>query len=115
MSEDLNKQLLEWAQKAVQFGVDNVPMVVDQYIQWWTWTHIMGIALGLLMLLGCYLGLRWTSKFWEDENNAGWIALSVVFSVVGGAVGLMILITNIYYLIKIRVAPVVYIIDSFIK
>ncbi len=118
MSDELNKQLLEWAQKAVQFGIDNVPTVVDQYIRWWTWTHIMGIVMGFFLLIGCYLALRYTykiPKFWRDEDNVGWQAGTAVFCSLTGIIGLIILIHNIYFLVKIRVAPAVYIIDSLIK
>ncbi len=107
-------QLLEWAKQAVAYGKEQMPVLVEQYLRWWFWTHVFWTAIAVIFLIGItwFLRYEWTKKkdVWDDDT-LGW---TTSVSVVGEIAWTVILAANIYYMIKVKVAPAVYIIDTFV-
>jgi len=111
----MEEQLLEWARKAIEYGVQNVPVVVEQYLSWWKTMHIMGLVLGSVFLLAALVALctEWFRKAedrWDECEGHSWGA--GLTAIIAGIVAAITIPLNIYYLVKISVAPAVYIIDN---
>ena len=115
MNDEISKQLLEWAQQAIKYGQTIIPVIVDQYLTWWTIAHILGILLGLGIAGSTYFLFRYFGKRKDSDDcydDEGWIIVRVLTATTGPVAAALVLFSNVYYLVKIQVAPAVYIIDA---
>lgn len=116
MSES-EKLLIDWANKAIEYGVQNVPAVVQQYLTWWFWMHFIYICLGLVIAIGvvCVVRHECKQKFpWDiDEREAA--ILSFLGTFLGSTISSLLIIFNTLDIVKVKVAPAAYIIDKLIE
>lgn len=111
-------EILEWALGALKsagdFTMEQAPIVVQEFYMWCTASHIFWAVFGLiLILLAAYLK-RWASghnkhgmDFIEDSDGGIYLPLGVI-----AFIGTMFLLSNIYNLIYIYVAPRLYMIET---
>ena len=107
--------LLEWANKAIDYGVKNIPGLVQQYLQWWYWMHIVGLVVGVILLsLAFYCWYRENHHkydyHWDSDEGHSWI--NGIIATVGFVIGPIAILYNTLNIIQIKVAPAVYIIDT---
>jgi len=104
-------KLLDWANKAIEYGVANIPDVIRQYLAWCFWSDlalvIVWTALGFVAIR---LGIKSFRKYKEDDYDSEYLAgaltayvLCVVFY--SCALG------SLYFALKAKLAPAAYIID----
>lgn len=113
MSES-EKLLIDWANKAIEYGVQNVPVVVQQYITWWYWMHLISMCIGIVFILIAIYTIRWEWKqeyAWNPDERVG-AGFSWAISIVGAIFGSGMTIYNGMNLVKVKVAPAAYIIDK---
>lgn len=112
----MNEQLLVWAKQAVEAGIKYVPAVVQQYLTWWACIHMFWAILSLVLLIWLTVFYFVSKHSWLKTNKVddmfddprAWYLIPYI----GWPICMIVLIANAYYLLKIKVAPAVYIIDS---
>jgi len=108
--------ILEKAQnnvdQAVDFVVTQTPLLANEIISWGLWSSIY---LGIFGLLALTIGvLQHNKRNWKLFNNGdelGWARLTAGSMI--GFIGLIVLIIQVYDIIKVTVAPRVFMIEYF--
>ena len=107
LSEYLTK-LLHTLEAGATWTAEQVPLVVQEKLAFDFWWAIGGVVLGLLLSLAPIPTWRLTRN-WEDEDARGTIRfLGTAIPVV---VSTIFLITNVYTLLHILVAPRLYVLE----
>ena len=111
---ELEKQLSVILEKAInvaeqtgEFAIEQAPLLLQEFYQWHIASAIFGIITSLVITLLIHLIIRYFVRLEDDES----IYTFEIFQ----SIPLIILITNIYDLIFVLVAPKLYLIDYFIK
>ena len=110
----LLESLLATAEKAVDLGAEQLPLVVQEYLAWGIAAAAVWAVFCTLTLIAGLAAMRWTwgnERLWDYLNEPAGIFLTLGSGcmVVGGIVGS---ITNTLTLIQITVAPRVYLIEQ---
>jgi hypothetical protein len=115
---ELEKQLstilekaLNVAEKSGDFVIEQAPLLLQEFYQWHTASHIMGACLfivPLILFIYFYKTAEW------DYNDSFKEVMSILFGVVS-LVTIIVSIVNIYFLVFISVAPKLYLIEYFVK
>ena len=121
---------IELTEKTGNFVIEQAPDLLKEFYQWRIISCIMWIVIAIILFLsGRYFPYLWmkdkikeaennegvffnrrTSGYMDDGNIPAWITF-VALSVTAAA----IIISNVYELIYISVAPKLYLIEYFIK
>ena len=104
---------LSIAEKSGEFIIEQAPLLLQEFYQWHTVSHIMGSLLFLLTLIPFIIFYKKADWIGFDGNEFH-ETLSFIF---GGISVLTILISviHIYRLVFITVAPKLYLIEYFVK
>lgn len=118
--EDKTSELLEWAMTVLQttqdFAIEQAPIVVQEFYMWFIAHHIFYIVLGVLLVGVTYvfhkLGVGEDKHKWGNDmyfhTDGAWVGIPLLT----GVISLVFLLTNIYYLAMILVAPRIYLINK---
>jgi hypothetical protein len=122
LAEVVKKALLV-AEKTGDFVIEQAPMLLKEFYAWHIWSSVFFIFIGIgFMFFGFRLPYLWLSKekgrydsryfkrFGEEEVFLAWSSFTI-----GMAIGVSMVIINLYDLVYILVAPKLYLIDYFIK
>lgn len=100
--------LHEWAKQGMEFTKEQAPLVVQEFLNWSFWSDaILAVVSFVLMVVLIYL----LKRFWnsiEDELGAG---LFQIFGIIISVVFCCLFISCIHDLVKIKLAPRVYLIE----
>jgi F0F1-type ATP synthase assembly protein I len=102
---------LSIAEKSGEFIIEQAPLLLQEFYQWHTATHIMGSLLFLLTLIPFiyfYKAAEW------DYGDSFKEVMSITFGT-GSILTIIVSIVNIYQLAFITVAPKLYLIEYFVK
>lgn len=133
MNENLENQLakvveksLSIAEKTGEFVIEQAPDLLREFYAWHITSSALGVLLGVfLMILGFNIFKLWTNKYKEGEK------VDYMYSVFMGRIGeslsiympfvflnlfgIIILCFNLFSLLKILIAPKIYLIEYFIR
>ena len=117
------KKALTVAEKTGDFVIEQAPLLLQEFYAWHIFSKIFWIIFSIILIfIGRYLPNLWLHKSPIRSNSdeffgkyiydgfGTWVFFSL--SIISGSV---IMITNLYNLIYILVAPKLYLIDYFIK
>lgn len=100
--------------KAVDFAQEQAPLVVQEFLQWKFAQSVIYVIIALISI-GVLAWIFAQSRKWASENNDGsevfaWFGMfiSLVVSVV---VVFSVLVPNVEQMVKVKVAPRVYLIE----
>ncbi len=119
MSEELKQAMQAFATKllnegsnAIDFGKEQIPLVVQEYLRWTAWQAGVATAGGILLLVAAYRLGRWTHRL---ATSNGPEEPFCVFTGVGTAVtavcGSIAVCTNVLMLVKVLTAPRLVVLD----
>ena len=103
---------LDIAEKSGEFIIEQAPLLLQEFYQWHTASHIMGSLLFLLTLIPFVVFYK--KADWESYNDTFNQAMSIVFGIFS-IFTITVSIFNIYKLAFITVAPKLYLIEYFVK
>lgn len=116
--------LLDFTVKSLEttkdFVVEQTPLLIQEYIQWGFWSNIISASISLVILIVCvYCTTIGRSsllkKYFKDENNEGWFIAAVILTIASCIFGMFALedfVNHIKTVVKIQVAPRVYILQE---
>lgn len=136
MNETLEKTLNEILAKSIKlaeqtgkFVIEQGGDLLEQFFVWHYSVHIMGIALGIILLSFAFIypsimgtkdvnsisngRFSFLGKYFSDDSFGG--VSSIIVFTFGLIIGLLVLLRHIYYMVYIIVAPKLYLIDYFIE
>ena len=106
------EKALNVAEKSGEFIIEQAPLLLQEFYQWHTVTHIMGSLLFLLTLIPFIIFYKKTD--WGSYEDSFSEIMSMVFGV-SSVFTIIISIIHIYKLVFITVAPKLYLIEYFVK
>lgn len=99
---------LEWVEEAGEFVVEQAPLVVQEFIVWKTVMHSIWGTVGFIGFVLCGI---WTYNIRATiDDHPGTIGTGLI-----SVAGLVVFIVHGMLLIKLTVAPKLYLIDYFFK
>jgi len=101
---------LDIAEKSGEFIIEQAPLLLQEFYEWHTVSHIMGSLLFLLTVIPFIIFLNKTN--WEDYE------FKQVVTIMLGVFSLFTItasVIHIYKLVFITVAPKLYLIEYFVK
>ena len=118
------KKAIAVAEKTGDFVINQAPLLLQEFYAWHIWSDVFFIVFGIcLILVSRYLPYLWLSKerefsyenkyfsrYGEEILVPSWFVF-----IIGSFIGICMLLTNLYDLIYILVAPKLYVIEYFIK
>jgi len=128
LNESLQKvveKALKVAETTGQFVIEQAPDLINQFLQWHLFRNIIGILIAIsIFLMGRYLPYLWLQKeydkydadqrFFNRFGDDGAIIGYVLFTVMT-LFSFLMLYVKIMNIIKITVAPKIFIIEYFIN
>lgn len=123
MNENLENQLaevlkksLELAEKSGEFVIEQAPELLREFYLWHTLDYILGIVCALsIFFLTTYFFRKYGQKLkWDFDYEIGLSIASLLYGV-SSIVMLLMFFYNISMLLKITVAPKLYLVEYFIK
>ena len=128
LSKIVEKALIV-AEKTGNFVIEQTPLLLQEFYNWHITESILGILLGIcILLLGRYIPYLWLNKertncenaqFFKrfnsntssyDKLNFSWILFILLL-----IISISIIISNLYNLLYLLIAPKLYLIEYFIK
>ena len=103
---------LDIAEKSGEFIIEQAPLLLQEFYQWHTVSHIMGSLLFLLTLIPFIIFYK--KAYCGSDSDLFEEAMSVLFGILS-FITIIISIVNIYQLAFITVAPKLYLIEYFVK
>ncbi len=125
MNEETKELLLKYLQAGAEriergsaFVEAEIPLVVTEYLNWYWWSGLFLVLLGLLfMFIGVplFYGAKWSFKKYKEDYKDGFEVLGVILAI--GAIGmpiagLIVSAENSYSLVKVSVAPRVVLLEK---
>lgn len=125
MNEDLKKMLVEYlgkllgaVEKAGSFAADQIPIIIQEKLQYDFWLAVGWMVIAVLMLLvgGCcgwciyrVVNCKDRASWWYDNDGMG---ISSMFGVIiFGILGIIIFFVNAATVLQITIAPRLYIVE----
>ena len=102
---------LSIAEKSGEFIIEQAPLLLQEFYQWHTVSHIMGSLLFLLTLIPFIIFYK---KADFEYMDGFYEIMSVLFGIFS-FITIITSIVNIYELVFITVAPKLYLIEYFVK
>jgi hypothetical protein len=105
------EKALNVAEKSGEFIIEQAPLLLQEFYQWQTASHIMGVCLfifPLILFMYFYKTAEW------DYSDSFEEVMAIVFGVIS-LITVIASIVNIYYLCFILIAPKLYLIKYFVK
>jgi hypothetical protein len=107
------KKLLSMVEAGANFAVDQIPLVVQEKLAfdfWWAFVWFMvglicGVSATLLIRTG--IAVYRAREHRHDERFMGWVAPGTTLALLGTPLAM----TNLYTILKISLAPRLYIIE----
>lgn len=132
MESNLEKQLgiiiekaLKAAEQTGEFVIEQGTDLLQQFYAWHTATSIVGIVFGLFLVICFPITFRIIARKEKQYNDdARWfgkwldgdlIPLAAISSTFSAIVGVVMFCISVYHLIKILVAPKLYLIEYFVE
>jgi len=120
MTDQLENQLAEviksgmdLSEKSGQFVLAQAPELIRQFLMWHTAQNIIAIAIAIIIIIGgILLRIRASKEIDGDSDNILAIRIISVLCFVASA---SIMLKGVIDLVKISVAPQLYLIEYFIK
>ena len=103
---------LNIAEKSGEFIIEQAPLLLQEFYQWHTASHIMKSLLFLITLIPFIVFYK--KADWGSYENGFSEIMSISFGVFSVCT-IIISIFNIYKLVFITVAPKLYLIEYFVK
>ena len=118
-AEQYSDKAEEALAKGVDFAMKEIPLVVEEFLKWRAWEHGIRFAIATcfwLPLLILAASLAWHSFFRSKDENAivGCLMAALACGVIGSAV-FFANVSDAFNLVKIKVAPRVYLIEESAK
>ena len=114
--EELLKPLVDKAiggiEKGVDFTIEQAPLLIQEFYNWHIAESIVYIVLAVILLTVPYLMYRLDKKY-DFANEA--IVLPIFVSLVSFIVGVTMFIAGLLDLIKLIVAPRLFLIEYFLN
>ena len=117
MEEELNKALAEFIVACVEvkdFALEQAPDVIQQLIKYKIFETVSFCVLSAYLLVACIIIITYPLKsgkqLFEHSDPTGWGAL-FLFACGAGALSFLFLISKILFLLKLIIAPKVYLIE----
>jgi hypothetical protein len=111
MDDELKQRLIKYLDKMEEavdggsdFILDQAPLVVQEYLLWQWWLHLLAMALSILVIVPCVLlGVRLIRESYETDNEQtfGWGMLVIAIS---GCL-LVPAIGEAFTFLKVAIAP----------
>ena len=108
--DKLTEKLLEWLETTEAFAQEQVPVILQEILTWNFAASITTIVLFLAFMTGYLIFLIKAEKPLVEEECTP----KGVFTIIGGAVtaiGIIVVIAELYVVIQIYFAPRVYLIE----
>ena len=102
---------LSIAEKSGEFIIEQAPLLLQEFYQWQTASHIIGVCLfifPLILFMYFYKTAEW------GYNDGFKEVMAIVFGIISLITAIASII-NIYYLCFILIAPKLYLIEYFVK
>lgn len=127
MNKEITDKILEYLSNAESFVKDQVPDFINQYLTWCFYSNVFFIILGFtLFLIPLFVYLvnesknkgktREYNRYGNPENFPTIVsAIFLILSIFAFGVFFIMATVNTYDLIKIKVAPKVYLVDKFVE
>lgn len=110
--QKLNKiaeKALEYIKSAEEFAIEQAPLVIQEFYHWCFWSHLFLLLIGATGLLVFYKSFKWGYDNYVDSDADFPMGVEIISGVFWLA-SLTMFIHNLYGLIKVWVAPRVYLI-----
>lgn len=105
-------QVLESLQQAGEFAKEQIPLVLQEMLQWELWSSIFIGVIFAAFAIFSYKALKWSyGKFQNstyDEEGYGFLIALLAVCITGSIIGVVV---NVLSAIKVLVAPRVYLIE----
>ena len=117
------KKALNIAEKTGDFAIEQAPLLLQEFYKWQIYSKIFFILLGILII---FLGIK-LPYLWLDKEQRSWdykyfsrygdngVINAWLFCSISLLIGILIVLSNIYHLIYVSIAPKLYLIEYFIK
>lgn len=100
------EKLLEGIEQGVEFGIQEIPLVLKEYLVFESIKYGIIILAGVLLIpIGFYYNKKWYDK-WETPKTLGGPLVICL--------GIIIISANLLYFIKVTFFPKLYIVEKFI-
>lgn len=118
LTTELINEILTILKSTKSFVVNQMPDVVQQILHWSIAESALLILIGLGMFVGAVWGLIKIRQKWKDRANhydddEFLFIISAIGCVCGGFVSVPIFFINLFSLVKILVAPKIYLLEYF--
>lgn len=122
MNEELENKLneslidiIDWLKKngaAVEnFIKEQTPLLVEEILDWNFFYHLVWMCIGLFIILISVVILMFMKKYWEEISKDDCEGI-VIFPMFFTILGLLVVFSNLFYIIKIRIAPRLFILEE---
>jgi len=114
------QEVLLWVKSSATFIVDQMPQLVQEVLRWGIASNAFGIGLGFIIVLAgvCansyFLKNRPYFKEWNKDHDEMCVTqiFSAVVSAVGYLLGTLLILINTFSLLKVLVAPRLYLLEQ---
>lgn len=99
---------------SAQWTAEQVPIVIQEYLNWELFYHGIWGAFGLIIILGGLIGLSFGmfKKSWSDDDRFG---IALVFGIPLLIIGLPMFVLNLFEVVQILIAPRIFLIEETAK
>lgn len=116
INEELKKKMVEYLDqletnlKSVKdFGAEQVPLLVQEYLNWLFWSNIGLTIIGAMIFTTIIIGAFKVYKFCRQTDDR---VMTIILSGVVSVVGLIPFFTGIHNAAKVHIAPRVVILEE---
>jgi hypothetical protein len=108
----LIEKAIELAERTGEFAIEQAPELLQEFYAWHTATSGIGLSLGVIGVVACLFWARYIRNIWgnTDEREVYHLIMCGGLS----AFSLTAICINAYNLIKITIAPKLYLIEHFL-
>ena len=96
-------QIMAWLQSGVNAITANAPEFVRQTLNYYFYSNLVWLVFALIVVIGSVFVLRWMIENQNDPDDVGIIFISVVASF-----SVILIIVEVGYLLKIKLAPILF-------
>ena len=111
----MKEQVLEWMRNAVDLMKEEIPLFVQEFLQWSLYSHGFGICCGLIMFFAAILFFYFSHRLSNDCRTEDAAVACFFLAIALFAVGIGLTTYNAYEFIKIQAAPRIYLLERFMK
>lgn len=113
--EQLNlfvQKMIDLADKGVDFSVEQIPLVVQEWLNWQAAEAMLFLALGVFIWIVTRIIFV---KVREGMKGSGDEGVEWIPAMIGTVIGTIVIFANAYHLIKVLVAPRVVLVEEFAR